>query len=610
MREGNSRGVTAFVTSCFILMQLVSYQSAGFAQSCGDDFSKTKSRWYTNDSFREAEGDCFSNPALRARDRLLPPPTPNTGTAYSYFSFGGEIIYIPRQRGLYNGFRRGSRLRPVVFKTASARPIILFLPAYKRSDELDHYFKDLLSIFPDHQFSNYQSVSETETKTESDSEPPLDAFALTTMRRYYPRPYPEIELQALTNQYNKGSDNYLSELAGSLPEIYEFQKTLFQIWSIETESLPEGYSPTKTDASKLRQLYIQAASLSDNEEEKIYYRFLSDITGGDRESYRNLVFSQRKELVSKAELKEAIEKELYCFKDFSVLKLYRNNIDFNYFGSKMLDNAYREALLSAAEERSSEALAKFERLAGMVHNDREMLETAVDSMAVLSDKKFARTYYTQRLTSAKPISASDKGPSLASLCRAENRCVCNRFHGWCSEKMPLKIYVTDSKSPSPEFASTIKNCLEEWKLSIGGDFDFEIVSDPEKADITCMTCRSDDATKADQLYDKIKGKQGLLVLGRTKPDCRDGKLYKSTVFIYLDRLKNYRDKFHGICLHELGHALGLGHTNNKEDIMYPSLDSRKALSLTDCFAMYRLYHPVPVSRHAHVSASAQKRLSK
>lgn len=600
MREGISRGVTALVIPCIILMQLVSSQSAGFAQSCGDDFRKSKSRWYTDDYFGEREGDCFSNPDFNVRRRILPPPTPNIGTACSYFSFGGENNYVPRQRGLYNGFRRGSRLRPVVFTTASARPIILFLPAYKRSDDQDEYFKDLLSIFPDHRFSNYNTASLPET------DPSLDAFALTTMRRYYPRPYPEIELQTLTNQFKEGSDSYLSEIAGSLPEIYEFQKTLFQIWSIETESLPEGYSPTKTDASKLRQLYIQAASLSNNEEERIYYKFLSDITGGDRESYRNLVFSRREELVSKAELKEAIERELYCFKDFSVLKLYRNNIDFNYFGSKMLDNAYREALLSAAEERSGEALEKFERLAGMVHNDREMLETAVDSMATLSNKKFARLYFAQRLTSAYPIATGDKGPSLASLCRAENRCVCNRFHGWCYEKMPLKIYASDSKSPSPEFASTIKNCLEDWKLAIGGDFDFEMVNDPEKADITCLTCRSDYATKADQLYDKIKEKQGLVVLGRTKPDCRDGKLCKSTVYIYLDRLKNYRAKFHGICLHELGHALGLGHTNNQEDIMYPSLDCQKALSLTDCFAMYRLYHPVP----AHISGSVQKRLSK
>lgn len=594
MREGNSRGVTAFVTSCFILMQLVSSQSAGFAQSCGDDFSKSKSRWESGHSDDMEGGDCFSN---RGRiKRVLLKGTGGPGSYFSFFTRGGHCQYSPRKRGAYTGFRRGSRLRAVVLRTQpSKEPMLLFLPAYKKNCDPQEYFKAVISDYPAHKFQEYQPTEDSAPESTS------DPFALSGERRYYPIPYPEIATNQLTHHLSIGSAAKLSESVEALPSISELQKTLYQIWSIESESLPEGYSPTETESSKLRQLYNRAASLSNDEDERIYYRFLGDITGGDQECYRNLIFSKRNELVSKAELNEAIERELYCIKDLGLLKLYRFNINFGYFGSRMLDNAYREALLSAAEDRSGEALAKFERLAGMVNNDREMLETAVDSMAALSDKKFARLYFAQRLTSTHPIATSDKGPSLTSLCRAENRCICNRFHGWCYEKMPLKIYATDSKSPSPEFASTIKNCLEEWKLAIGGDFDFEMVSDPKNADITCMTCRSDHAAKEDQLHDKIKRKQGVIVLGRTRPECRDGKLFKSTVYIYLDRLKNYRDKFHAICQHELGHALGLGHTNNKEDIMYPSLDCKKSLSLTDCFAMYRLYHPVPANVHSRLS---------
>ncbi len=56
----------------------------------------------------------------------------------------------------------------------------------------------------------------------------------------------------------------------------------------------------------------------------------------------------------------------------------------------------------------------------------------------------------------------------------------------------------------------------------------------------------------------------------------------------------FRNQMESIALHELGHAFGiLGHSNEEEDLMYPSLDSRlkviKEISRGDLNTLYQLY---------------------
>ncbi len=70
---------------------------------------------------------------------------------------------------------------------------------------------------------------------------------------------------------------------------------------------------------------------------------------------------------------------------------------------------------------------------------------------------------------------------------------------------------------------------------------------------------------------------------------QNGKIKKAFIRIYnVDELNNVQLKL--IIRHELGHALGLGHTNSKTDLMQSIIDMNyNAISLLDLKALARIY---------------------
>ncbi|MEE8181103.1 MAG: matrixin family metalloprotease, partial [Nitrosopumilaceae archaeon] len=70
---------------------------------------------------------------------------------------------------------------------------------------------------------------------------------------------------------------------------------------------------------------------------------------------------------------------------------------------------------------------------------------------------------------------------------------------------------------------------------------------------------------------------------------QNGKIKKAFIRIYnVDELNNVQLKL--IIRHELGHALGLGHTNSKNDLMQSIIDMNyNAISLLDLKALAHIY---------------------
>ena len=150
---------------------------------------------------------------------------------------------------------------------------------------------------------------------------------------------------------------------------------------------------------------------------------------------------------------------------------------------------------------------------------------------------------------------------------------------WVS--MPIYVYVPQYGN----YTKLMKAAFNQWETQSDKLVRFEFVGRPEDANINVKFVR------------EVKNCNSENAVGCSRMTVRSGRYYKNQLDIAL--MENFDqnsfrpiNNIYGVMLHEIGHALGLGHTEeNPRSIMFLyDLPSTQYLTKEDLYLLYKKYH--------------------
>lgn len=173
---------------------------------------------------------------------------------------------------------------------------------------------------------------------------------------------------------------------------------------------------------------------------------------------------------------------------------------------------------------------------------------------------------------------------------------------WPQKSLPIKVHVMDGKGVSgfrTQFPSYIARAMDTWCNASGNKLSYKIVPGSDDADI--------DVYWISKPVILTEGSRNRIKQGVARPETDDGEI--KHVRVEIDTMNGFEptkpldeSECASVCMHEIGHALGLDHSTNYADIMYFGASSKQTglPDKRDRATIARLYAAYPVSKLAPI----------
>ncbi|MBX9568189.1 MAG: tetratricopeptide repeat protein [Candidatus Obscuribacterales bacterium] len=202
------------------------------------------------------------------------------------------------------------------------------------------------------------------------------------------------------------------------------------------------------------------------------------------------------------------------------------------------------------------------------------------------------------LDKPKLNSQANKAPDyLDSMVGAGGAC------RWPQKKLPIKVFIKSGagvKGFRSEYPSFIKHALDSWCSASGRKLAYKMVGDEKSADLS-VTWIDDPILMNEDGKKRVK--QGVASTETTS------EREITSVQVQVDTMNALRPnqlleagECASVCLHEIGHSLGLKHSTSYNDVMFFGSSSKQSGDLTsrDKATIARLYQSYPVCSLAPV----------